>query len=222
MHIPDGFLSPQTYIASFAVAVPLLIYSFRKTKERLDDESLPFISTLSAFCFVLMMFNIPIPGGTSGHAFGTAILSVLYGPWVAALGVSVVLLIQSLLFADGGITAFGVNSLGMGFAAAFAAHYSYGLLGKRVNDKAALFAAGWLGSVAASVVIAFALGIQPIISHDGSGKPLYFPFDLGVTMAAIVGSHTLVFGVLEGAVTAAVVIFVRKIKEGSAVDAKRV
>lgn len=158
-----------------------------------------------------MMINIPIPGGTSGHAIGAAVLSILFNPWVAFVSISFVLIIQSLIFGDGGITAWSVNSLGMGFIASFSAYFTYKLLNK-INKNIALFISGWISIVVASLFFAIILGIQPIIAHDDSGKPLYFPFDISITIPALLGSHILYFGVIEGVFTLIVVKFIEKVK----------
>ncbi len=211
MHIPDGYLSPLTYIPTYAVAIPTLAYGIKKLRETLNEETYPFISTLTALSFLVMMINIPIPGGTSGHAIGTAVLSILFSPWVAFVSISLVLLIQALIFGDGGITSLAVNSLSIGFAGSFSAYYSYKFL-KKFNENLALFFGGWFSIVVASLFIAIFLGIQPIFFHDEDGKPLYFPFDLSITIPALVGSHMLYFGVVEGIFTLVVVKFIQKIK----------
>jgi cobalt/nickel transport system permease protein len=112
-----------------------------------DDGALGLLATMSAFSFVVMMFNIPIPGGTSGHATGVGILAVLFGPWVAFFSLSAVLLLQAALFGDGGILAFGANAICMGFFGAFGAYYAYRLVSKYSNQKIAGFAAGYAGTV---------------------------------------------------------------------------
>jgi len=211
MHIPDGYLSPQTYIPAYAVAIPMVAYGIKKLKENLNEETYPFIATLTALSFLIMMINVPIPGGTSGHAIGTAVLSILFNPWVAFISESFVLLIQSLIFGDGGITSWSVNSIGMGFIASFSAYYSYKLF-KKINKTFALFISGWISVVLASLFIAFALGIQPIIAHDPTGRPLYFPFGLSITIPALVGAHILYFGAIEGIYTLIVVKFIEKIR----------
>jgi cobalt/nickel transport system permease protein len=211
MHIPDGFISPTTYLPATVIAIPLLMVAFKKTKEAINDESFAFLSSLTAFSFVVMMFNIPIPGGTSGHAIGAAILAILFGPWVAAFCLSLTLFIQALVFGDGGLSVFAVNSLAMGFVASFTAFYVHKLLKNRVNNNIAFFLAGWSGIVAASVVVAVALGIQPLLGVDAVGHPIYFPFDLSVTLPAVVGSHLLFFGVVEGFATMLVLKFIEKI-----------
>lgn len=215
MHIPDGFISPLTYIPATVAAIPLLVVAFKKTKEAINDESFALLSSLTAFSFVVMMFNIPIPGGTSGHAIGAAILAILFGPWVAAFCLSLTLFIQALIFGDGGLSVFAINSLAMGFVASFCAFYVHKLLKNRVSDAIVLFLAGWSSIVAASVLVAVALGIQPLLGVDVAGHPIYFPFGLNVTIPAVVGSHLLFFGVVEGFATMLVIRFLEKITNHS-------
>ena len=205
MHIPDGYLSPATVAVSYAAAIPLWVYGFRRLKAVLNEETLPMIGAVTALSFVVMMFNIPIPGGTSGHAVGAALIAILFGPWVAAVAVSLVLLIQAVVFADGGLSALAVNSLAMGFLGAFV---GYGVFRALERFRWAPFAAGWSAAVASSVLIALVLGIQPILWSEG-GRPLYFPFDLSITLPALVGEHMLIFGVVEGVFTYAAYRFLR-------------
>lgn len=197
MHIPDGYLSPLTCVAAYATALPLWVIAFRKLKEELDEKTLPLIASLSALSFVIMMFNIPIPGGTSGHAVGAALIAILFGPWIAFLCISLVLFIQALVFADGGITTFAASALILGFAASFVSYYFFTFFKEK---NFAPFLAGWLGIVSSSIVLAFILGLQPLIATVDN-KPLYFPFDFSLTFPAIVGSHVLFFGIVEGIFT---------------------
>jgi len=206
MHIADGYLSPATVVVSYAIAIPLWVYGFKKLKEKLNEETLPLIGALSALSFVIMMFNVPVPGGTSGHAVGAALISILFGPWVGFISVSLVLLIQSIIFGDGGISAWAVNSLAMGFVASFVGYYVFNLL---KGKKFAPFIAGYLSIVAASFLVAIVLGIQPIFWSE-NGHPLYFPFDLKITIPAMVGEHMLFFGVVEGIFTQLIYNFLTK------------
>ena len=217
MHIPDGYLSPQTYVAGYVIGVPLFFYGIKKLKSVLDEQTLPFIATLTALSFLVMMINIPIPGGTSGHAIGAAVLSILFNPWIAFVCISLVLLIQALIFGDGGITTWAITSLGLGFISSFSSYYIYKLL-KNTNKNFALFISGWASIVLASIFIAVVLGIQPIIAHDDKGNPLFFPFDLKITVPAIVGAHILYFGIIEGIYTLLIVKFVEKVKSQVGID----
>ena len=197
MHIPDGYVSPSTALVSYGIAVPLWKYSLQRIRKELEEESFPLLGTITAFSFVIMMFNIPIPGGTSGHAIGTALLTHLFGPWIAAFSVSVVLLFQAVLFGDGGLTTWAINSLSMGYGAAFSA---YVIIKWLKNKKFAPFVSGGISIVVASFLVAMVLGIQPIFFVK-NGKPLYFPFDLKITLPALLLPHILFFGPAEGIFT---------------------
>ncbi len=203
MHIPDGFISPQTYLPALAVCG--VLWAVARKKIALDAEKIPFIAGVSAISFTLMLIALPLPGGTSVHLGGVAIVALLFGPWVGFAAISLVLLLQALLFGEGGITAYSVNVLAIAFAGSFAASVSYRLL--RRYEKAALLVAGWMSTVVPALLVAVALGIQPLIASD-AGKPLYFPFGLHVTLYAVVVPH-LLLGVAEAVVTLLSVRFLR-------------
>lgn len=214
MHIPDGFISPSTSIAMLAITAPLWWYGFKKVKQNIDsdDNASTFLSSMAAFAFMVMMINIPIPGGTSGHAVGMGALAILLGPWAAFFCITIALFFQAVIFGDGGVLAFGANSFAMGFVGAFGSYYFYGMFKNKLSNTLNLFLSGYTGMVLASVVIAVLLGIQPMLFSE-SGKAVYFPFDLSVTIPAIVGSHILVFGAIEGLATIGVVRFLAHVKE---------
>jgi cobalt/nickel transport system permease protein len=211
MHIPDGYISPRTFVPAWLIFTPLIIHAFKKVKKVLDEQTLPLISSLAALSFVIMMFNIPVPGGTSGHAIGAAVIAILFDPWVAFLSISIVLLIQALVFGDGGITTYAINALSMGFIASFTGFYTYNALKKRIPEKINYFISGWFSIVLASFFVAVLLGIQPAIASDASGHPLYFPFGLRISIPALVGAHALFFGVVEGLFTLFTVTYIRKV-----------
>ncbi|AZV46419.1 cobalamin biosynthesis protein CbiM [Nautilia sp. PV-1] len=196
MHIPDGYLSPETCVAAYAVAVPLWVYGFKKLKETLNEKTLPLLGAVSALSFVIMMFNIPVPGGTTAHPVGAVLISILFGPWVGYVSVSLVLLIQAIVFGDGGITTWAVNSLSMGFIGSFVGYYVFQAL---KNYKFSPFIAGYVGIVCSALFTGTVLGIQPIF-WTAHGHPLYFPFDLKVSIPAMVIAH-LVIGFAEGTLT---------------------
>ncbi len=214
MHIPDGFLSPIVYAPLLALEAGVLYLAFKKTvKSVTDDSVLPFLASMAAFSFVVMMFNVPVPGGTSGHATGIAVLVLLFGPWVAIFSVSIVLLLQALLFGDGGVLAFGANAISMGAIGAFGAYYANKLLAKVLPEKFAWFFAGYFAGVFASLFVAVILGIEPMFFTDAAGKPEFFPFGLNITIPALVGSHALFFAPLEGIITVLVLSFVKKLNK---------
>lgn len=199
MHIPDGFISPQTYLPAYAVAAGLWAYAARRVKRDLDADTLPFLAAYTALSFVLMMVALPLPGGTTAHAAGVGLLAVSFGGWMSFLAISLVLAMQALLFGDGGITALPIDALAMGLAGSFAALAAWKLLG-RLNQNVALFLAGWISIALPAVLVALALGIQPAIAHDPQGAPLFFPFGLNITLPAVVLPHLLV-GLAEGVLT---------------------
>jgi cobalt/nickel transport system permease protein len=199
MHIPDGFISPQTYLPAYVAAAGLWAFAARRVKRDLDADTLPFLAACTALSFVLMMVALPLPGGSTAHAAGIGLLAVSFGGWMAFLAVSLVLAMQALLFGDGGITALPINALAMGFIGSFAALATWKLLG-RLNQSLALFLAGWFSIVLPALLMALVLGVQPMIAHDAQGAPLFFPFGLAVTLPAVVLPHVLV-GLAEGVLT---------------------
>ncbi len=199
MHIPDGFLSPQTYLPAYAAAAGLWAYAARRVQRDLDADTLPFLAACTALSFVLMMIALPLPGGATAHAAGVGLLAISFGGWMGFLAVSLVLAMQALLFGGGGVTALPINALALGGAGSFAALAAWKLLGRR-HEGVALFLAGWLSIVLPALLLALALGIQPLIAHDAQGAPLFFPFGLHITLPAVVLPHLLV-GLAEGALT---------------------
>src|SRR5208337_1047045 len=107
MHIPDGYLGPLTYVAMYIVMIPIWLYAGTWLRKNLKTKQVPYLALAAAFSFVIMMFNVPIPGGSTGHAVGSALVAIILGPWVAVVTTSVALVIQAFLFGDGGITAIG-------------------------------------------------------------------------------------------------------------------
>jgi cobalt/nickel transport system permease protein len=199
MHIPDGFLSPQTYLPAYALCAGLWAVGMRRLKASLNEETLPWLAVMTALSFVLMMVALPLPGGTTVHAAGIGLMALSFGVWMSFLAVSLVLAMQALLFGDGGITALPVNALAMGLAGSLAAWLAWRGL-RRLHEGLALFVAGWLSIVLPALVVALVLGIQPLIAHDEVGRPLFFPFGLPVTMPAVLVPHALV-GLGEGLLT---------------------
>src|SRR3954468_6283053 len=131
MHIPDGYLSPQTCAAAFVVAVPMWAVASKRVTRVVKTRNVPLLAILSALSFLIMMFNIPIPDGTTAHAVGGAITAIALGPWAAVIAVSVALLFQALLFGDGGVLAYGANVLNMAIIMPFVGYAVYRLIGGR-------------------------------------------------------------------------------------------
>ena len=180
MHIPDGYLSPPTYTAAYAVVVPFWLAASRRLNKTLRTRQVPLLSLSAAFCFVIMMFNIPVPGGTSGHAIGAVLVAVLLGPWAACVAVSVTLIVQAVVFGDGGITCIGANCLNMAVIMPFAGYGVYRVVAGRSGGKSRLrwigaAIGGYVGINAAALAAGFELGIQPLIAHDAAGHAIERP-----------------------------------------------
>lgn len=221
MHIPDGYLGPATYGGLWAAMVPVWFYASKKIRASLRIAEIPMVALSAAFSFVIMMFNIPVPGGTTGHATGAVLIAILIGPWPAVVAVSVALVIQALMFGDGGITAIGANCLNIAFAEVVAGYGVYRLIsgsrGKRggepgVKTRHLIGAAtgAYTGINLAALLTALELGIQPLMHTGIDGRPLYSPFPLTVTVPVIMIEHLLFFGVLEATVTVLVLVYLRK------------
>lgn len=199
MHIPDGFITPKVFIPAYAVSVGLWAYGLRRVRKDLDEETIPRLAVITALSFVFMMILIPMPGGTSMHVAGIGLLVVLFGVWVSFLAISVVLLLQAMLFGAGGVTSLPVNALAMGFAGSAAGYLAFVLL-KGKNERTALFAAGWVSLNTSAFLAAVTLGLQPLLAHTEDGMPLFFPFDLSVTIPAVMLPHAII-GIGEGILT---------------------
>lgn len=214
MHIPDGYLSPQTYIPLFGAAAVFWAAALRRLREVLSHRHIPYVAMAAAFSFLIQMFNIPIPGGTTGHAVGAAVIAILLGPWAAVLAVSIVLIIQAVVFGDGGITAIGANCFNMAVVMPFVSYGVFRLVSGSARSGrrflAAAFLSGYVGLSVAAIVTAIQFGIQPLIAHDAAGQPLYAPYPLSVAVPIMAAEHLLLFGIVEGVVTAMVVNYFMK------------
>src|SRR5665811_457398 len=131
MHIPDGYISPLMTLGSGAITVPALALATRRVKSVLNNRTIPMLAIFSALSFTIMMFNIPVPGGTTAHAVGGTLAAIVLGPWAAAIIVSVALIIQALFFGDGGILSIFLNCLTMGILLPFAGYATYRIFAAR-------------------------------------------------------------------------------------------
>lgn len=209
MHIPDGYLSPQTYIPLYGVFVSFTAVAVKQVKKEVSVRNIPYLGMAAAFSFIIMMFNLPIPGGTTGHAVGSAVIAIIFGPWAAMIAVSVALIIQALIFGDGGITALGANCFNMAVFMPFVAYYTFKLFCNNSSRKGRVafsaFISGYLGLVMAAIITAVEFGIQPLIASDAEGKALYCPYDLSIAIPAMAIEHLLLFGIIEGIITLLIV-----------------
>ena len=219
MHIPDNYLSPQTDAVMAVAMVPVWVHCVRKVRETLDRRHVAFLGVCAAFSFLLMMFNVPLPGGTTGHAVGGSLIALLLGPEAATIAVSVALALQALLFGDGGILSFGANCFNMAFVLPFVSALVFRSLHSRLAGKSwgtsvSAAVAGWVGLCVAALCAAIEFGIQPMLFKNAAGAPLYCPFPLSVSIPAMLIPHMLVAGVVEGVSTAAIYGLIKKTAPG--------
>lgn len=193
MHLPDGFLSPQITLPSFAVAAPLWAWAAKRHFGRAQVEALPLIGSLTAVAFVLQTILIPIPGGTSTHLLGVTLLALLYNPLVAFVAESLVLVLQALFFGAGGVTVLAVNALALGLLGPALAWVVFrGLRG--LGHRPAAFVAAWVSLQVSALAVAAVLGLQQWMD------PAYFPTPFPVVLGAMLLPSALT-GLAEGAYT---------------------
>jgi cobalt/nickel transport system permease protein len=196
VHIPDGFLAPEVAAACAVPAAGAVAYGLRRASRELEERQVPLLGVTAAFVFAAQMLNFPVAGGTSGHFLGAALAAILLGPWLAGLVLSVVLLAQAFVFADGGITALGANVLNMGVIGGLAVG---GLMvaARRVlpQSRAALLAVAGVGAWLAVVAGAAACSLELAISGT---------VPLGTVLPAMLGVHALI-GAGEAVITVAAV-----------------
>ena len=215
MHIPDGYLSPATCAALYAGSVPFWRVALGRVKKTMNARQIPLLSLFAALSFVIMMFNLPLPGGTTGHAIGIGLAAVVVGPWAAMVSVSVALIVQALFFGDGGVTAIGANCFNMAIAGSLVAYAVYRLVAGRSPLASArrVVAAGIAGYIAINVsalLAAVEFGIQPMLYKDAAGAPLYCPYPLSIAIPAMMIGHLTIAGLAEFAVSAGVVAFLQR------------
>lgn len=224
MHIPDNYLSPSTCAVMGVAMVPVWKRTVTKVKNELSKKKMPLLGVCAAFSFLIMMFNVPAPGGTTAHAVGAALIAIILGPYAACIAVTIALLIQALFFGDGGILAFGANTFNMAFVMPFAAHYVFNSIKRKIKSEkgeyVAAFIAGYISLIMAALCAAIEFGIQPMIFKDAAGAALYCPYALNVAIPAMILPH-LIIGLLEGAVTAGVYAYIKKLSPGTIYEGKK-
>jgi len=202
MHIPDGFLAANTWVPAWLISIGGLGFCLRRTAQILKDKMVPLMGVMAAFIFAAQMLNFPVMGGTSGHLLGGVLAAVLLGPCAGAIVIAIVLVVQCLIFQDGGLTTLGANIFNMSFVGAVGGYFAYNVIRKSLPDKrGTIVAAGiaaWLSVVMASSVCAIELAIS------GTSP-------LRVALAAMAGVHALI-GIGEAIITCTVLGFVLKVR----------
>ncbi|HAW49792.1 TPA: cobalamin biosynthesis protein CbiM [bacterium] len=199
MHIPDGFLTVNTCVSTWLISVASIGYCLKRIALKLEERMIPTIGVTSAFIFAAQMLNFPVIGGTSGHLMGGVLAAVLLGPYAGAIVISLVLIVQCLIFQDGGLTALGANILNMAILGSSGGYLIYKLI-KVIskNMMVAVALASWLSIVIASLACAVELGISGIS-----------PFK--IVIPAMVGIHALI-GIGEAIISCLVIDFVLKVR----------
>ena len=198
MHVPDGFLDLPTSAATGAVAVAGIGLALRGARRELDDRTAPMAGLVATFVFAAQMINFPVGAGTSGHLMGGALAAVLVGPWTAVLCLSVVLAVQALLMADGGITALGTNITLIGIVTVAVGWAVFVLLRRLLPRTLAVVAPAAAAGALLSVPVA-ALVFTGLFAVGGN-----VPVDLGAVVTAMLGWHTVI-GIGEAVITGLVV-----------------
>lgn len=197
MHIPDGFLDPLTALITYMLSITYAIYAFYRVRRSKKSEEIVLASVLAAGIFAAQMLNWPLPGGTSLHFVGGALAGILLGPWLGFISVFLVLLVQCLVFHDGGITALGANVFNMAILDVLAGYIFYKLFPEKYKLLGA-FLGGWLGITIAGIACGVELGF--------SGQ---FPYSLQSTVL-VMGTWHALLGLIEGTITSAVVSYIIK------------
>ena len=169
MHIPDNYLSPATCAVMAAAMAPVWAKSIKKVKEEVSKTKMPLLGIGAAFSFLMMMFNVPLPGGTTGHAVGGTLLAILIGPYAACISISVALLIQALFFGDGGILAYGANAFNMAFVLPFLGYFIYKFIKDRIKTEKGEYIGIVLGSyIGINMAALFTnVAVKPLSSDMG-------------------------------------------------------
>ncbi|MEO8267565.1 MAG: cobalt transporter CbiM [Ilumatobacteraceae bacterium] len=215
MHIPDGYLSPSTCGTLGAVMVPFWATAGRRVRKVITSRYVPYVALGASFSFIVMMFNIPVPDGTTAHGVAGTLTAVLLGPWAAVIAVSAALIIQALFFGDGGVLAIGVNCFNMAVVLPFVGYGVYCALSRKMtltNPRRAVAAGfgAYVGLNAAAMCAAIEFGLQPELFKAADGTPLYAPFHLSQTLPAMALAHLTVAGLAEFALTYGVIAYLQR------------
>ncbi len=195
LHAPDGFLEPPVALATAVISLAVLVLAMRSTGERLQDKQVPLAGVAAAFIFAAQMFNFPVASGTTGHLVGGALAAILLGPSVGALVVAIVVVVQALVFADGGLSALGYNVMNMAIVPAFGGYALFRFFRRFLpRSSSGVVAATALASALSIVLAAAAFSLQWLF---GASAPV--PFD--TVFGAMVGVHLLI-GIGEAIISA--------------------
>jgi cobalt/nickel transport system permease protein len=214
MHIPDGYLSLQTTLPAIGAMVPIWTIALNKIKKVLNQKQMPLLSLCAAFSFVIMMFNVPV-GQSSVHAVGAVFIAILIGPWAACIAVSIALIIQALVFGDGGILAIGINCFNMAFIMPFTGYFIFKIISGKSDmlskrSMVGIFAGSYFGINLAGLFTAVQFGIQPLLFKAADGTPLYGYYPLSVSIPTMGIEHAIFAGPIEAVITVSAIAYLAK------------
>ncbi len=214
MHVPDGYLSPVTCGVGYVTAAPFWVIASQRVRRVIGGRTVPLIAIFSAFTFAIMMFNVPVPGGTTAHAVGATLVAIVLGPWAAVLSTSVALIIQALFFGDGGVTAIGINCINMAVVLPMTGYFTYRVIAGNSNvlsQRRVIAAAigSYVGISLAALLVGVELGLQPLIAST-NGIPNYSPYGFGTAIPSMLVAHMLGASFVEASVTALGLAYLQK------------
>ena len=212
MHIPDGFIPLWQCALYAAIALLFIIIAFIRGQKRLNEKNIPLMAVLAAGLFAIMTLNIPIPGGSSGHMVGAAMVAIIFmSPWAAIIVITLVLALQAIFFGDGGITTLGANIINMGICGGFVGYYTFkGLYRPHMGSDGVLTGSGilskWWAIGVASWLAIFLSACLASIELWWAGT---FPLALGILY---MGGFHAVIGIFEAIITVIVISSLEKIR----------
>lgn len=199
MHIPDGFITTPVAAAGIVASVASIAYGVKATNKQMGEKQVPMMGVLAAFIFAAQMLNFPVAGGTSGHFVGAALAAIILGPWSSVLIMSCVLIVQCLIFQDGGLLVLGANIFNMGVIAVFIGYFTYkGIFAVMRGSKTGRLVGAGIGAWISVVASALACAAELAISGTS-------PWAIAIPAMGVV--HMLI-GVGEGLITVAVIALV--------------
>lgn len=199
MHIPDGFIPITQCLIYYVILIVALYFSVKWAKSNLDEKRIPLLAVLAAGIFAIMSMNMPIPFGTSGHMVGGALVAIVFlAPEAAVLVFTVVLLIQALIFGDGGLTALAANVINMGIVGGAVGLYTFKALNTKIGNYPAVGIAAWLATVLAALACAIEMSIAGT-----------FPINIGIPSMVL---YHLFIGIIEAVLTVVVVAALDKFR----------
>jgi cobalt/nickel transport system permease protein len=199
MHIPDGFLDFKICLITYILTIVFWFFSFKKAKEVLSDKQVPLMATLTAMFFAAQMMNYPIIGGTTAHLLGGPILAITLGPYGGVISMSVILIIQALVFGDGGLTTLGANIWNMGIVGTFIPYLIWFLFPK---NKKGMIAGAFLGAFIGDILAAVSAGLE-------LGFSTKFLYGISIAVPAMALHHSII-GFGEGIVTCVIITILSK------------